>query len=623
MLSIFGNPFRFCDRQSRRGFLRVGALGLGAGALTLPDILRAEAANGSHAGSRHKGIIHIFLGGGPPHQDMWEIKTEAPREIRGEFQPISTKVPGIQIGEVFTGIAERMDKCAVIRSVVGAVDRHEPYQVHAGWTRESLQALGGRPSMGAAVSKLLGPVDRSVPPFVGLANVGVWKDPGHPGFLGPNFSPFRPDGPGMENMKLNGISLDRLNDRKGLRTSFDEFRRVVDLQGHAGAWDQFTERAIDVLTSSKLLDALDLSKEDPKIVERYGDGKPYKYQYDGAPTVNDHLLIARRLIEAGVGLVTVPWMFLHSTKNFDTHSKHFETMKTLIAGCRGVGVAPIVRVPRGEYHFVARALDIGAHGVMVPMVGSAAEAAHIAACAHSPPAGRRGARHRQEDLHLLGGDALVRAQDDAVGRGNVRPVLRDDTRRAGVEDTAVFRAGDREVDPALGVGHQVVDHAADALERLAIHRVGEELPWRHTPDPAVERAGAHVELAIRQHRNRTTGERVARQHLNGPGRQRHLNDLAQVVLGEQQALVGARRAVGIVARPLPHLAPPLARRQHTGDRRGRVRRDKHRGRCVRGVASATGIASGSRPGRRRRRGRLYLAIGRNERGAIQIGRAHV
>ncbi|MFM2095972.1 MAG: hypothetical protein RIS70_3096 [Planctomycetota bacterium] len=321
MLSIFGNPFRFCDRQSRRGFLRIGALGLGAGALTLPDILRAESASGSRAGSRHKGIIHIFLGGGPPHQDMWEIKTEAPREIRGEFQPISTKVPGIQIGEVFTGIAERMDKCAVIRSVVGAVDRHEPYQVHAGWTRESLQALGGRPSMGAAVSKLLGPVDRSVPPFVGLANVGVWKDPGHPGFLGPNFSPFRPDGPGMENMKLNGISLDRLNDRKGLRTSFDEFRRVVDLQGHAGAWDQFTERAIDVLTSSKLLDALDLSKEDPKIVERYGDGKPYKYQYDGAPTVNDHLLIARRLIEAGVRVVTLTY------GRWDSHGQNFDLVR--------------------------------------------------------------------------------------------------------------------------------------------------------------------------------------------------------------------------------------------------------------------------------------------------------
>jgi len=167
MLSILGQRHRFCDQLSRRSMLRIGALGLGAGALTLPDILRAEAQGRSS--SPHKAVIHIFLGGGPPHQDMWEIKTEAPREIRGEFQPIATSVPGIQIGEVFTGIAARMDKCAVIRSVVGGVDRHEPYQVHSGWTRESLAPLGGRPSLGAAVTRLQGPVDRSVPPFVGLA----------------------------------------------------------------------------------------------------------------------------------------------------------------------------------------------------------------------------------------------------------------------------------------------------------------------------------------------------------------------------------------------------------------------------------------------------------------------
>lgn len=319
MLNLFGKSHRFCDQQSRRSFLSIGAMGLGAGALSLPQILRADSESGGR--KKHKSVIHIFLGGGPPHQDMWEIKTEAPREIRGEFQPIATKVPGIQIGEVFTGIAERMDKCAVIRSIVGAVDRHEPYQVHSGWTRENLQALGGRPSLGAAIAKMQGPVDRSVPPFVGLANVGVWKDQGHAGFLGPTYTPFRPDGPGMENMRLSGVSLERLGDRKELRSSFDRFRRVVDLQGHSGAWDQFTERAMDVLTSSKLLDALDLSKEDPRVVERYGDGKPYKYQYDGAPTVNDHLLIARRLVEVGVRVVTLTY------GRWDSHGQNFDLVR--------------------------------------------------------------------------------------------------------------------------------------------------------------------------------------------------------------------------------------------------------------------------------------------------------
>src|SRR5262245_63651251 len=99
MLTIYGQKTRYCDGISRRSFLRIGALGIGAGSLTLADIFRAEAQASSS--SSHKAIINIFLGGGPPHQDMWEIKTEAPKEIRGEFKPIATKVTGIQIGEVF------------------------------------------------------------------------------------------------------------------------------------------------------------------------------------------------------------------------------------------------------------------------------------------------------------------------------------------------------------------------------------------------------------------------------------------------------------------------------------------------------------------------------------------
>jgi hypothetical protein len=319
MLTILGRSHRFCDNLSRRSFLRIGALGLGAGALSLADVLRAE--DQVPARSRHKSVIHIFLGGGPPHQDMWEIKTDAPKEIRGEFQPISTAVPGIQIGEAFPRIAAMMDKCAVIRSVVGCVDRHEPFQCHTGWTRDSLASVGGRPCLGAAAAKLQGPVDRSVPPFVGLTNLGVWKDPGQPGYLGPAFAPFQPDGLGLENMKLNGVTLERFNDRKVLRASFDAFCRVVDTEGRTGAVDSFTQKAFDVLTSSRLLAALDLSNEDPKVRERYGDGKPFNYQYDGAPTINENLLIARRLVEAGVRCVTLTY------GRWDSHGANFELVR--------------------------------------------------------------------------------------------------------------------------------------------------------------------------------------------------------------------------------------------------------------------------------------------------------
>jgi hypothetical protein len=322
MLTIFGRASRYCDGVSRRSFLKIGALGLGAGSLNLADILRAEATTGKS--SNHKAVINIFLGGGPPHQDMWEIKTDAPLEIRGEFKPIATAVPGIQIGEVFPRIAGMMDKFAVIRSVVGARGGHDAVQCMTGWEPGNLSVLGGRPSMGSVVTKLQGPVDPSVPPFVGLANRTQhvpWSDPGQVGFLGTACAPFKPDGEGLANMKLNGLSLDQLGDRRRLLNSFDTLRRDIDTNGTLEGMDAFTERAFDVLTSSKLVDALDLSKEDPKVRERYGDGKPYQYQYDGAPTVNDQLLIARRLVEAGARVVTL------SYGRWDSHGQNFALVR--------------------------------------------------------------------------------------------------------------------------------------------------------------------------------------------------------------------------------------------------------------------------------------------------------
>jgi hypothetical protein len=323
MLTLLGHRQRSnCDGLSRRTFLRIGALGIGAGAFSLADLLRAEAAQGSPG--RHKAVINIFLGGGPPHQDMWDIKTAAPREIRGEFSPIETNVPGIEIGEVFQRLSRLADKLAFIRSVVGATDRHDGFQCMTGWLPNELQSIGGHPSLGAVVTKLQGPVDPAIPPFVGLAEKTKeirWSDSGKPGFLGAGCSPFKPDGPGMSDMKLNVVSVDRLHDRRALLTNIDRFRREVDASGMMQGMDVFEQRALDVLTSSRLLDALDLSKEDPQVVARYGDGKPYNYQYDGAPTCNDHLLLARRLVEAGVRVVTL------SFGRWDSHGQNFSLVR--------------------------------------------------------------------------------------------------------------------------------------------------------------------------------------------------------------------------------------------------------------------------------------------------------
>src|SRR5215204_2012000 len=139
MLSILGRPHAaFCDRQTRREFLRLGALGLGG--LSLPQLLRAESQAGiKHS---HKSVIMVFLSGGPPHQDMVDLKPDAPAEVRGEFNPIDTNLPGFQICELFPRMSRMMDKFAVIRSLVGSEGRHAAFQCQTGWP-VSNQPQGG------------------------------------------------------------------------------------------------------------------------------------------------------------------------------------------------------------------------------------------------------------------------------------------------------------------------------------------------------------------------------------------------------------------------------------------------------------------------------------------------
>lgn len=322
MLTIQGRSSRFCDGLSRRSFLKVGAFSFGATTLTLADIFRAQGSAPSQR--THKAVINIYLAGGPPHQDMWDIKTEAPREIRGEFNPIATNVTGIQICEVFRRMAGQMDKCAIIRSITGAQDVHEPVMCYTGWPKNSLQNMGGRPSIGSVVSRLQGPFDPSVPAAVGLARPTQhmpWSESGRPGFLGMAHSPFRPDGPGMANLRLNGVTPETLDDRRSLLQSLDSMRRDIDNSGIATAMDAATERALGVLTSSKLLEALDISRESQQVRERYGTGQPYQFQFDGAPTVNEQLLVARRLVEAGVRCVTL------SYGRWDSHGQNFALVR--------------------------------------------------------------------------------------------------------------------------------------------------------------------------------------------------------------------------------------------------------------------------------------------------------
>ena len=297
---------------SRRSFLTVGGLGV----LSMPQVLQAQKINGTS----HKAVINIFLGGGPPHQDMWDIKTQAPSEIRGPFKPIPTNVAGLQIGECFPQIASMFDKFTAIRSVVGSDGRHDGYQCVTGWSRNDMVSGTTYPAIGACASKILGPVDPAVPVAVGLADPtqhAPWSEAGGAGYLGDTHKPFKPNGEMMKDLKLN-MQVERFKNRKQLLTGFAQLNKTIDKAVNV---DTFTEEAFGVLTSSSLVDALDLSKEATKIREMYGDGKPYKFQYDGAPTVNEHVLMARRLVEAGARSVTL------SYGRWDSHGSNFDLVR--------------------------------------------------------------------------------------------------------------------------------------------------------------------------------------------------------------------------------------------------------------------------------------------------------
>jgi len=317
MLTIYGNESRFCDGLSRRNFLRIGALGLGG--LALPQILQAEANSGPR--KLHKAIIMIYLPGGPPHQDMFDLKMEAPSEIRGEFKPIKTKVPGIEICEHLPRMAAMMDRLVPIRSIVGAEDNHYDYQCMTGHLKRG-EPPGGWPSIGSVISKLQGHSDCAVPAFVGLEPVMQHKpyNASGPGFLGIAQRSFRPAGEGKADMVLNGVTLERLADRKALLSSFDRFRRDVDSSGLMSGLDAFNEQAFGMLTSSKLLEALDYQREDQKRIERYGKGDP-KPHGDAAPMLMEQFLVARRLVEAGVRVVTVAFGF------WDYHGNNFRNAR--------------------------------------------------------------------------------------------------------------------------------------------------------------------------------------------------------------------------------------------------------------------------------------------------------
>lgn len=339
MLTIPGPTSRFCDGISRRSWLRIGSLGLGG--LSLPGILQAESE--SSRPRQLKGIINILLPGGPSHLDMYDLKPLAPTEIRGEFQPIATNVPGIEICELMPRLAGMADRLTLIRSLMGFRNDHNTHWCSTGW--ESHPAMpsspivagfppGDWPSMGAVFSKSFGPRVPGVPPSVDLSPVDpdarfiLRTAPGQPGYLGAAHSAFEVAAVDRKNITLNGASLNRLTDRRALLASFDRFRRAADRPTFIEGLDEFHRQAFEVLTSSRLADALDLSHESDAIRTRYGLDNTYPNERDGR-TLLDQFLLARRVIEAGARCVTLSfsrWPFgrmLQGDYNWDWHRDNF------------------------------------------------------------------------------------------------------------------------------------------------------------------------------------------------------------------------------------------------------------------------------------------------------------
>jgi hypothetical protein len=306
MLTILGQPQKYCDGLSRRNFLQIGAFGVG---LSLADMLRAQAETRERSksdstaklnGTKRKSAIMIYLPGGPSHIDMYDLKPEAPAEFRGEFKPIHTNVPGIQISEHFPRQAKMFDKLAVIRSLV-SVEEHSDSLVMTGYS-ENTNRQAHHPSFGAVMSKMR-PGSSDIPPFVSLRGMSIGCEPG---FLGVAHRAFTPDGEGLDNLRQKR-QAELLEDRKNLLVKFDTVRREIDASSTMKGLDAFTGRAFDMISTGTVRKALDHKHEDPKTRDRYKGIEQF--------------LTARRLIESGVGCVTL------SYGGWDTHDKNFQTLR--------------------------------------------------------------------------------------------------------------------------------------------------------------------------------------------------------------------------------------------------------------------------------------------------------
>ncbi|MBL8797796.1 MAG: DUF1501 domain-containing protein [Planctomycetia bacterium] len=305
-------------QMNRRQLFRVGGAGLFG--LTMEHLYQSQARA---AQASAKQMIVIWLGGGPPHQDTFDLKPDAPAEVRGEFKPIATNVPGMEICELMPRLAQNADKFTILRSCRIGNETWEhsggAYWLTGNPRRPSTPKY---PMYGSVLAKLK-PAQAALPSFVALGTIRNHSGDIDQNYLGPAYDPltFDPEKPGdqVRNM-LAPASLDLSDFGKdeALLKSLDQQLRQADAKDSTLAGlDQFQQKAFDLLRSPKLREALDLSKEDAKSAARYG-----KVNLNQGGTVK--ILAARRLIEAGVPFVYVPFGY------WDLHGKNFQSCRQML-----------------------------------------------------------------------------------------------------------------------------------------------------------------------------------------------------------------------------------------------------------------------------------------------------
>jgi hypothetical protein len=333
MLSIPGAPNRWCDGVSRREFLQIG--GLGAAGLALPDLFRARARGAmppAPGAGRARSCILLFMGGGPPQMDTFDLKPDAPVEVRGQFPPTATSVPGTQISSLLPALAKQAHRYAIIRSVsdeyTGGAHGQSVYLALTGHKSPRVNGDDVRPAaddypcVGSAVARLRG-ARNGLPPHVWLLDMHRRTFAGEGGgFLGQAYDPFRIlQGPDRPDFRVQGLTpprevpLDRLADRRGL---LERVRRHGDGVLGRRTMDAHQERAFNMILAPTTRTAFDMSAEPARVRERYGRHK-----------FGQGVLLARRLVERGVPLVTVYWNGEEVPGGWDLHYRNRERLPPL------------------------------------------------------------------------------------------------------------------------------------------------------------------------------------------------------------------------------------------------------------------------------------------------------